>query len=83
MPLLTAHLLHDGSDNLPIPALPILQAILSEHTKNGEHTVVSPDLCSAFEVDEFVNGLILDAEQFRREAKHALEIAQSRNRRAG
>lgn len=82
MPFLTVHLLHDGKDDLPIPTAPILQAILSTHTRDGDHIVVSPHLCSAFEIDEFANELISDLEQFRREAKHALDIAQSRNRRS-
>ena len=81
MSFLTAHFLHDGNDDLPIPTAPVLQAILSAYTRNGEHIIVGPDLCSAFEIDEFVNRLISDIEQFRREAKHALDIAQSRNQR--
>ena len=80
MPLLTPRLLHDGSDDLPVPTAPILEAVLSDASLDGVRIVISPHLCSATEVDEFVNQLIDDAEQFRREAKHALDIAQSRNR---
>ena len=82
MPLFSPRLLHDGTDDLPVPVAPILQAVITVHSRDGDRIVISPDMRTASDIDEFVAQVKEDAEHFGRAAKHALDLAHSRSRRS-
>ena len=81
MSLFTPLLLATGADDMPIRTRPILVMQISGYCQEGGRVLIGPHLMTPREVDELVDLVVSDAEEFRRVAKHELDIANTRANR--
>ena len=80
MSLFLPLMLASGAWSDPMPTSPILVMQVAEYVREDGNVLLGPHLMTPREIDEMVDRVIADAEEFRRMAKHELDLATSRSR---
>ena len=78
MPIFAPQVIESETATTGIQTRPIVLMQLVELIRERECTFIGSHLMTNLEIDELVNRVIDDAENFRRMAKHELDLAQSR-----